>query len=238
VKDSAGTTERGIFLLDRNGKLAPVALPSQSLADGSTIQPNSQGYTNSVTNAGVVSFAARRAGDKSDGIFVWENGTITPVALPGAAAPGGGTFALVGGGFLNNKNGNAIVGGNLDGNGSHWGLYLWSAGHLTAICVSGQTTMPGGGQFLGLADFGYPSSAGVSAFTARLAGGDAGIYRVDADGNLSLIAKGSDLGAQVVFPNGSPTYGIAINAQGEVVLPVIFTGEKIESLISLTPAAP
>jgi hypothetical protein len=218
VKDSAGVSRRGIFLAERDGKLTPVLLASQPAATGTT-QPDANGGTNSVTNAGVVGFWARRVGDKSIGVFVWENGTITPAALPGAAAPGGGTFTRVGGGFLNNKNGNAFVGGNLDGNNNHAGLYLWSGGQLTAICVSGQTTMPGGGQFLGLTSFSASSSAGASAFTAGLVGGDIGLYRVDAAGSISLITKASDLGAQVVFPNGSGTFGLAINAQGQVAFP-------------------
>jgi hypothetical protein len=145
---------------------------------------------------------------------------------------------MVGGAVLNNKNRNLFVGGNLDGNGSHWGLYLWSAGQLTALCVSGQTAMPGGGQFLGLVNFSAASSAGASAFIARLVGGDSGVYRVDADGNLSLVAKASDLGAQIVFPDGSGTFGLALNAQGQIALPVLFKGDKAESLILLTPASP
>jgi hypothetical protein len=238
VKDSTGVSQRGIFFLGRDGKLAPVVLPGQQLADGSTIQLDANAGTSSLSNAGAVGFWARRVGDKSDGCFVWENGTITPVLLPGAAAPGGGTLALVGGGFLNNKNENAFMGGSLDGSSSHIGLYLWSAGQLTAICLSGQTAMPGGGQFLGLISFSASSSAGASAFTARLVGGDSGLYRVDADGKVSLIAKPGDLGAQVVFPDSSGSFGLAINARGQVALPVLFKGDKAESLILLTPASP
>jgi len=66
--------------------------------------------------------------------------------------------------------------------------------------------------------------------------GDSGLYRVDADGNVSLIAKAGDLGAQVAFPNGSGIFGLATNDPGQVALPVIF--DKAESLILMTPAAP
>jgi hypothetical protein len=87
LKDSAGTTQRGIFFLGRDGKLVPVALPGQTVAGIGLIQPDSQGGANSVNNAGVVGFRARRAEDKSVSVFLWENGTITPVALVGADAP-------------------------------------------------------------------------------------------------------------------------------------------------------
>lgn len=237
VKDSAGVAQRGIFLSGRDGKLAPVLLASQPAATGS-IQPDAGGGAGGVSNAGVVSFYARRVGDTSDSAFLWENGTITPVLFPGTDAPGGGKLVRVGGGVLNNTNRNLFVGGNLDGNNNHWGVYQWSAGQLTAICVSGQTTMPGGGQFLGLGDFSAASSAGASAFTAMLVGGDSGLYRVDADGKVSLIVKASDLGAKIIFPNGSGTFGLAINRQGQIALPVLFKGDKSESLLLLTPASP
>jgi hypothetical protein len=140
---------------------------------------------------------------------------------------------------VNNKNRNVFIGGNLDGVSTHWGLYMRTGDHLVGVAVPGQT-MPGGGQFMGLANFAYPSSAGESAFTARLDGGDTGVYRVDADRKLSLIAKSSDLGAKFVFSNAGSggSYGIAINGKGQVALPVRFTGDKVDTLILLTPVSP
>jgi hypothetical protein len=65
VKDSAGVSQRGIFLLGRDGKLVPVLLPGQTLADGSTIQPDANGGAGPVNNAGVVSLYARRVGTRA-----------------------------------------------------------------------------------------------------------------------------------------------------------------------------
>jgi hypothetical protein len=239
LKDSAGTTQRGIFFLGRDGKLVPVALPGQTVAGIGLIQPDSQGGANSVNNAGVVGFRARRAEDKSVSVFLWENGTITPVALVGADAPGGGKFTSLSGAAVNNKNLNAFVAGNSDGVSTHWNLYMWTGDHLVAICTPGQA-MPGGGQFMELVSFSSPSSAGESAFKARLDGGDMGIYRVDADGNLALVVKSSELGAKFVDTNigSSHSYGIGINSKREIVLPVRFTGDRVDSLVLLTPASP
>jgi hypothetical protein len=239
LKDSAGTAQRGIFFLGRDGKLVPVALPGQTVTGIGMIQPDSQGYAESVNNTGVVGFTARRAEDKSVSVFLWENGTITPVALIGADAPGGGKFAYVGGPAVNNKNRNAFVAGNVDGVSTHLGLYMWTGDHLVAICTPGQV-MPGGGQLTGLVSFSHPSSAGESAFKAQLDGGDAGIYRVDPDGNLALVVKSSDLGAKLIDANtgSSDSYGIGINNKREIALPVRFTGDKVDTLILLTPTAP
>src|SRR5215212_897244 len=85
----------------------------------------------------------------------------------------------------------------------------------------------GGETHTGFGSYSYTSSTGGNAFTAALAGGDAGIYRIDADGKLSLIVKSSGLGAKLV----SDSWFITINGKGEIVLPVRFTGDKVDTLI-------
>jgi hypothetical protein len=234
-KDSTGATQRGIFFLGRDNKLVPVLLPGQTVDGVGAVQASAAGGHLTLNNAGVVCFHARRPGDKNDSLFVWENGTITPVALLGGDAPGGGKFVFIGWGMVNNKNRNVLFGGNLDGNDAHWGYYARIDGQLVAIAVPGKE-MPGGGKFAGAEGSCPASSTGETMFTARLEGGDLGAYRVDADGkHLSLIVRNSDLGGKIVDPN---SYGMAINGKGQVALPVRFTGDRVDTLVLLTPTVP
>ena len=241
VKDTAGKIQRGIFFLGQDGKLLPVLLAGQEVAGVGPAQPASQevGSHLSLNNAGVVAFQAPRVGDKADSVFLWENGTVTPVVLAGADAPGGGKFVWVGGAQVNNKNQNVLVSGNLDGISKDWGIYMLTAGHLIAVCVHGQE-MPGGGQFRGVAGGSFASRTGENAFIARLEGGDTAAYRIDADGKLSLIIKSgmiTDLGtiASVVPPTST---SMGLNGKGQVALPVRFAGESVDTILLLTPTAP
>jgi hypothetical protein len=235
VQDSAGKAQKGIFFLGRDGKLTTVLLSAQTVADAGTVQVVAEGFPGqlNLTNAGVLGFQARRTGDNSYSVFTWENGTITPALLVGADAPEGGTFALVGGGHLNNKNRNVLVGGALHGS-DEWGLYTRIGDQLIEAAVPGQE-MPGGGTYVGLRSWSNTSTTEGTAFTAALEGGDAGIYRIDADGNLSLIVKSSVLGAEF---DASASWGIGNNGKGEIVLPVRFTGDKVDTLILLKPVSP
>jgi hypothetical protein len=236
VRDSAGKTQRGIFFLGREGKLTPVLLPGQTVAGAGTVGPSTTENWLYLNNAGVIGFQARRAGDKGDiftnSIFTWENGTITPALLLGADAPGGGTFTLVSAGQVNNKNRNVAVVGSLDS--VNWGSYMRICDQWIATGVPGQE-MPGGGTCVGFTDYSYTSKTGVNVVTATLEGGDEGVYRIDTDGKLSLVVKSSMLGAKLY---GSDSWGIANNGKGEIVLPVRFTGDKVDTLILLKPVSP
>ena len=63
---------------------------------------------------------------------------------------------------------------------------------------------------------------------------------MDADGNLALVVKSSDLGAEIVDTNNDSgdSYGIGFNSKGQIALPVRFTGDRVDSLVLLTPASP
>jgi hypothetical protein len=84
------------------------------------------------------------------------------------------------------------------------------------------------------------SSTEDNVFTARLDRGDAGVYRIDADGKLSLIVKSSTLGKSSVLGAkfASASWVIAINGKGEIALPVRFTGDTVDTLILLKPVSP
>jgi hypothetical protein len=235
VQDSAGKTQRALFFLGRDNKLVPALLPGQTVDGVGTIEPSPGGVHLTVNDTGVIGFRARRTGTTRGGIFTWENGTITPVVLAGGKAPGGGEFVSLGGwGVVNNKNRNVLFFGNLDGNDAHWGFYGRINGQLVTIAAPGQE-MPGGGKWVGTEGINAPTSAGEVAIAGRLEGGDYGVYRVDAEGKLSLIVRSSDLGAKILY--ASP-YGHAFNSKGQIALPVRFPGDRVDTLVLLTPTAP
>jgi hypothetical protein len=84
------------------------------------------------------------------------------------------------------------------------------------------------------------SSTEDNVFIARLDGGNAGVYRIDADGKLYLIVKSSVLGKSsgLGAKFASELWAIAINGKGEIALPVRFTGDKVDTLILLKPVSP
>ena len=57
IQNAAGTSQPGVFLLGRDGKLRPVALPDQELPGGG---PISGAFVPSLNDAGVVAYFARR----------------------------------------------------------------------------------------------------------------------------------------------------------------------------------
>ena len=105
---------------------------------------------------------------------------------------------------------------------------------LIATGVPGQE-LPGGGKCVDVPSYSFTSKTGGNTFIAALKGGDAGVYRIDADGKLSLVVKSSELGAKLY---GSDSWGIATNGKGEIALPVRFTGDKVDTLILLKPVSP
>ena len=78
------------------------------------------------------------------------------------------------------------------------------------------------------------SSTEHNVFIARLDRGDAVVYRIDADGKLTLIVKSSVLGAKFASESG----GSAINGKGEMALTVRFPGDRVDTLILLKPVSP
>jgi hypothetical protein len=236
VKNAAGQTRSGVFFLGQGGPLQAIALPDQALPGGATVQ---NAYPTSLAENGVVAFTAAGSGSQPSGVYLWEKGTITPVAVAGTPFAGLGTVAAVpGGGQVSHKDRSVILPLRFNSLQNPWGEYRWTNGPLTPLFVVGQA-MPGGGR---LADFWPPfafNDAGQFAVPAPLSGGNLAAYRMDADGTLALILKtgtSTDLGTITTVGGASPA-GIGLNSQGQVALPVRINGGPY-TLVLLTPAAP
>jgi hypothetical protein len=240
VKNAAGATRSGVFFLGRDSQLQAVTAPDQVLPGGGKVQ---DAYPTGINDTGVVAFVAA-AGPSSppNGAYVWENGTITPVALVGMEIPGLGKVASVSSIRVNNKDRTALVSMQLNSTSAPLGFYRWADGQFTRLFVIGQD-MPGGGRLKQPFEPFALNDAGQFAFRAILADGSTAAYRLDTDGTLSLVLKSgttTDLGTitQLLTANSSPpSYGIGLNSKGQVALTVQI-GNGAPTLVLLTPAAP
>ena len=138
-----------------------------------------------------------RAGE---GAYLWENDTITPLAISGQKVPGGqiNFFRFA---WVNDANQNVLIVARLNDNKKGpFALYQYAGGALTPVAVPGQE-MPGGGKLkdIPLSKLGVSpaNDRGQHAFIATLEDGATAAYLMDADGKLSLILKSgttTDLG--------------------------------------------
>jgi hypothetical protein len=251
VKNAAGKAQQGIFFLGSDGKLLPVALPDEALPGGGQV---ASAWLPSISDAGVIAFVAlpqgQGGGKPAEGkghfnAYLWEPGTLTPVAVVGMDAPGGGKITDVLRALVNNKNRNVLVEARV-GNGAP-ALYLSAERKLTPVAVPGQE-MPGGGKLKAVLSTGNPfgvsvaNEAGQHAFLATLEDGTTAAYRVDMDGQLSLILKSgttTDLGQITKVGRGiGDSIGVGINTTGQVALTVQIAGVKQDTLVLLTPDTP
>jgi hypothetical protein len=240
VKNAAGATRSGVFFLGPDGQLQAVAAPDQALPGGGKVQ---NAYPTGINDTGIVAFvAAAGPGSSRNGAYVWENGTVAPVAVVGMEIAGLGKVASVSSIRVNNKDRTALVSMQLNSTSAPLGFYRWADGQFTLLFVIGQD-MPGGGRLKQPFEPFAINDSGQFAFRAILADGSTAAYLLDTDGTLSLILKNgttTDIGTirQILTANSSPpSYGIGLNSKGQVALTVqIGTGPA--TLVLLTPAAP
>jgi hypothetical protein len=249
LKNAAGAAARSVFFRSPDGKLLPVALPDQALPGGRVMQE--LGGALSINDAGVVTFRALRKDDPATGYcgYLWENGTITPVAVFGQAMPGGATITTVTALRVNNKNRSVLVAAHLSSAPDEAGLYRFLDGQLTPLAVPGQE-MPGGGKLAtvleaNVAPAGFNATnsisqaneAGQHLFCAALEDNSEALYLLDADGKLSLVLKTgqtTDQGPINVLLTGP---GVALNTPGQAAITVGIGDDGTNSLLLLTPAA-
>jgi hypothetical protein len=205
----------------------------------------------------VIAFRAHRAGGRLSGApagsiaaslikpmsgYLWENGTICPVALAGQAAPGGGNISDVWGIWVNNQNRSVLVQafGEQRSDGPSY-LYLWAAGKLTPVAAPGQA-LPGGGTLVDLSPWpGGVSPAndrGQHVFVAEIREGSqirVAAYRMDVDGKLSLVLKSGDTTSRSEIEQVAGSVA-SLNNQGQVLLDLQIAGQP-EMLALVTPAA-
>jgi hypothetical protein len=237
----------GIFLRGVDGMLQPIALTGQKMPDGRKLD---EVWFPSLDDAGRVAFVGGPADAPGDSAYLWENGTLTPVAVPGMAAPEGGKIGDVWVARVNNQNRSVLVLASRS-TGGRLGLYRFTDGKLTALVVPGQA-LPDGGKLsdIVLGNYGVSpaNELGQHAFMAKLGDGSTAAYLLDPDGKLSPILKSGQVTAlgkiTLIGVSTRPSggiirggFGIGLNRQGQVALNVSIDGGPT-TLVLLTPAAP
>jgi hypothetical protein len=237
VKNAAGKPALGVFLILPDGKIRSVALPDQDLAGGKVQDAGLP----SINDAGVVGFLTARTSQPPTGAYLWEQGAITPVAVVDTETTSGAKVREISGLWVNNRNNTALVAAAVRGKTGH-GLYRYREGKLSPLVVRDQE-MPGGGQFAQLAGgsevVSWANEAGQHAFYAQLRDGSRAAYLLNADGTLALVIKSGAATSIGTITRIAPpqSFGIALNSQGEVALPVQLDGGAAAVLL-LTPATP
>jgi hypothetical protein len=232
VRNAAGKTHSGVFLLGRDGQFQAVALPDQVLPGGAKIH---DAFAADINDAGAVVFLTYRPNNPFDGVYLWEKGTITPVAVVNQDIPGIGTIASIGAAWMNSQNDNVLVEVTRKSNPNSRGLYLFAHGALTPLVVPGQA-MPDGGKLWDMGAVSGANRARQRAFIGLLQDGTRSAYLLNADGTTSMILKTgatSDLGK--ITRIGFPSPGISLNSKGQVALNAQIEG-RTTTLILLTPA--
>jgi hypothetical protein len=249
VADTTGTPRVGAFFLGRDHALRSVALPDQELPGGGTALQMASNVA--CTDAGVVAFRARHPEDPANtfSAYQWENGVLTPLALVGGDAPGGGEITQVSVVRLNNRDRSVLLVLHVSTATDDAGLYRFADGRLTPVVVPGQE-MPGGGKLAAVVEE-YPSALGTTAngdvslaneagqyiFRGDLEDGTRALYRLDPDGKLALLLKQgtvTELGEITDLVGGG---GIGFNRRGQIAIPVEIAGSQ-ETLVLLTPTTP
>jgi hypothetical protein len=258
VMNSANQAKPGVFLLDRDRRLQPVALPDQALPDGGQID---FACVSSLNDAGIVAFEARWKGESRARAYLWDRGNISPAVPSGATVPGRGQLIDIWRTFLNNANRNVLVAARTElPPGQATGVYLIADGKLVPVAVPGQE-MPGGGVLEGLQgdDFAFAGDTaidfnhgGVSpandrgqhAFLAVFEDSGEAAYLVAANGKVSLILKSGMVTERGVVKSvgethqaglgGVVSHGIGLNNKGQVAFTATI-GDHPPTLVLLTP---
>jgi hypothetical protein len=231
LRDPAGAIRRSLFFRRPDGPLLPIALPDQWPPLSGNIVPLL--FPISLNDADTVAFVGGRGDGAGTSGFLWDSGTIKPVAVAGTDAPGGGKIDFVLGVWVNNKNRSVLVAATLDSDTDGLNLYRFSNGKLIPVAVRGQA-MPDSGSLRHVIDASDANEAGQHVVVAQLEDFRTALYLLDADGTLHLIlvddpAAGPGKVAEIM------SNGAGLNTQGQVAVDVQYAGDIELTLALLTP---
>jgi hypothetical protein len=207
---ASAVTGRGIFAR-LGGTLEPVALEDdpaplptgQFIEFPSTLPP-------SINDAGTVVFTAWLGpccppDYNPTGVFRWQEGSVSAIALAGDPVPGspGRTFVEIGSGRINDAGAIAFVGASYAPD-QHWspGIYWYENGTTTQLVLANEP-LPGIGTSIGDIDWNQLriNERGEVAFGASLTNGGSGVFlltpetSVPALGPVALVLLLASIGA-------------------------------------------
>jgi hypothetical protein len=162
-----GNLGNGAYLWEQ-GTITQVAAIGMD-APGGTIGAVGGAFVNN-QNQNVVLDLSLQGNVQNDGLYLYANGSLTPLVVPGQEMPGGGKLAHLGAGAQNNTGQSAFIGWLQDGTRSAYLLQL--DGKLSLILNTGATTELGK-----ITNIGSPSTGiclnnkGQVALAVKIAGG-------------------------------------------------------------------
>ncbi len=176
--------DNAVFLRS-NGATTIIAAFGDPAPDGSTFLA---ARMPSVNAQGQVAFAAEVTSSGREGVFLWSEGSVRPIAQFGDAAPGGGTFSA----FFElslQAAGEAVSFSGFTSLGQE-DLFLSSRGALRLLARGGDPA-PGGGTFL---SFFYPAINihEQVVFYSDLSPSGSGIFLAQQDGTIIVVARTGD----------------------------------------------
>jgi hypothetical protein len=238
VKNVAGAVQSGVFFLGSDGRMQPIAVPDQVLPDGGRVLNASYASAN---DSGLVACLITRAGDSGASAYLSEAGILTPLALAGTAAPGGGTIENVEGAWVNNKNHNVLVEASVKATSKATSaassLYRWADGSLTPVALAGKALPDGETLKTVTGGVSAANDLGQHVFLATLASKATAAYLMNADGSLSLVLKSSPTAepGAIKRVGEASTFGVALNNHGQIALVVLFVNAHSSTLVLMTP---
>jgi hypothetical protein len=168
--EPSAPSQNGIFSF-LNGTLTPLALNGSAAPGGGTFYlPFWESSFGPVSNDnGSIAFATYITSYDESGIFLYANNTLSRIAGPGDAAPGGGSFESAYSPSINASGQIAFLGYTT----TNAGLFVYSNGQITKVVENGEVI---GGETLGNIVAPQLNDNGVVAFTSNLTNNTNGIF--------------------------------------------------------------
>jgi hypothetical protein len=232
VPNPSGELELGLFLRSADGKLSSIVRPGDKSPEGGvfSLPRRARGTLNAT---GQIAFRANVTldGDTWTGVYLFQDGKITPLATPAIDAPGGGKFSEAHDPRINNRGQVAFNGETSSG----WGVFLWENNTIRPVAAPG-VDLPGGATLdapatteCGLAI----NQSGAVAMLLMLTDGSMGVYSFHDGAVEAVVQPGMTLpGIGEVETTG---HCVAIGNLGHVGLEAHLKDGKV-ALVLATPA--
>ncbi len=211
-----GNSGEGLFKWSR-GRAVAVAREGDRVASVGTLSGFGKHPVPALGDDGTVVFAAAISGGRAvEGLFISRNGTVRPVALTGAQAPGNaGVIAALDAPSVNARGDIAFLASLRRGRETAEAVLIASGGRLRKVVASGDAA-PAGGTF---AAFGPPTIAldGTVVFGAAIEGRavPGGIFLWKADQLRMVLGAGEETPIGGIFAKISERVGFS--DQGTIV---------------------
>jgi hypothetical protein len=232
VPNASGDQELGLFLRTADGKTSAIVRPGDKSPEGGvfSLPKRARGTLNV---SGQIAFRANvdMGGTTWTGVYLYQDGKITPVATPAINAPGAGKFQEARDPHINNKGQIAFLGDT----GSGFGVYLYDNGQIKALGTPAMD-LPGGGKLEGAggSECALALNQAGAVAVVLMSDNGAGVY-VFHDGKVDVVARdGMDLPGVGMLDTVPGDKCAAISNLGHVA----FQAELKDGKVALVLATP